>query len=310
MCGSEAAGDVRVEVGAEDVGLFSGGGVVAGGVDFSDGTPVEIELFGLVRGAEEEVVGGEDFGGGGGEVRGDGDLGGVESEGVAGAGEGVSGVGCVVLGLDPDASARGGVGAAGAEGFEVVGVGGGWVVGGQAQGCGPGGLVGRDGAECGADLVGVEEVGALCGGCWVGVEVEVVPAGVGGEVGEVVGGAGGGDGDAEWGEAGGGGVVFEGVGEVDEASGGGEDGVAELGEGGVSSGAVEEGCAEVFFEGGDASAGDGLGDVRGCRAVGEAASVADVDEGVAGSYEVHDLRLCGSGMRMVVLVLDGMGGGK
>lgn len=309
MGGSEAAGDVCVQVGAEGFGLFSDGGVVAGGLDFSGGTPVEVESFGLAGGAEEEVVGGEYFGGGGGEAGGDGDLGGVESEGVTDAGEGVSDVGRVVLGLDPDASAWGGVGASGPEGFQVVGVCGGRAVGGQAQGCGPGGLVGWDRGEGGADLVGVEEVGALCGWGGVGVEVEVVPAGSGGEVGEVVGGAGGGNGDAEWGEAGGGGVVFEGVGEVDEASRGGEDGVAELGEGGVSSGAVEEGCAEVFFEGGDASAGDGLGDPGGRGSMGEAASVADVHEGVAGSYEVHDLRLCGSGMGLVVFVLDSMGQG-
>lgn len=43
-----------------------------------------------------------------------------------------------------------------------------------------------------------------------------------------------------------GGVVFEGVGEVDEASCGGEDGVAELGEGGASCGAVEEGAPRCF----------------------------------------------------------------
>ena len=59
--------------------------------------------------------------------------------------------------------------------------------------------------------------------------------------------------------------------------------MAELGEGGASCGAVEEGCAEVFLEGGDAAAGDGLGDAGGGSAVGEAAAVADVDEGCAGS---------------------------
>lgn len=68
--------------------------------------------------------------------------------------------------------------------------------------------------------------------------------------------------------------------------------MAELGEGGASCGAVEEGGAEVFFEGGDAAAGDGLGDACGCGAEGEAAAVADVDEGGAGSDEVHGLRLC------------------
>ena len=78
--GSEAAGDVRVEVGAEGLGVFSGDGVVAGGVYLSDGTPVEVESFGLGGCAEEEVVAGEDFGGGGAEVGGEGDLGGVESE--------------------------------------------------------------------------------------------------------------------------------------------------------------------------------------------------------------------------------------
>ena len=103
--------------------------------------------------------------------------------------------------------------------------------------------------------------------------------------------------------------MFEGVGEFDEAASGGEDGVSELGEGGVASGAVEEGCAEVFFEGGDAPAGDGLGDVGGCGAVGEAAAVADVNEGGAGSYEVHGVRLCRKGMGVAVFVLDGMGGG-
>ena len=217
-------------------------------------------------------------------------------------------MGGVVLGLDPEASAGCGVGAAGAEGFEVEGVGGGGSAGGEAEGGAPVGLVGWDRGEGGADLVGVEEVGALGGWCGVGFEVEVVFSGVGGEVGEVECGAGGGDGDAQWCAAGGGGVVFEGVGEVDEAACGGEDGVAELGEGGVACGAVEEGGAEVFLECGDASAGDGLGDARGGGAVGEAASVADVDEGDAGSYEVHEVGSYRKRMGLIVSVLDGMGG--
>lgn len=212
-----------------------------------------------------------------------GDLGGVESDGVAGVGEGVADVGCVVFGLDPDAAGWGGVVAVGSECFEVVGVGVGRLVGGQAEGDAPVGLVGRDRGDGGADLSGVEEFVALGGWGGVRVEVEAVPSGLGGEVGEVVGGAGGGDGDAQGGVAGLGGVVFEGLGEVDEASCGGQDGVAELGEGGASCGAVEEGCAEVSFEGGDTAAGDRLGDAGGGCAVGEAASVADVDEGCAGS---------------------------
>lgn len=40
-------GDVGVEVGAEGFGLFSGGGVGAGGLGFSEGAPVEVEVFGL-----------------------------------------------------------------------------------------------------------------------------------------------------------------------------------------------------------------------------------------------------------------------
>ena len=120
----------------------------------------------------------------------------MESERVAGAGEWVTDVGGVVFGLDPHASTWGGVGAAVTECFEVGDGGAGRFVGGQAQGCGPVGLVGWCADEGGADLVCVEEVGALGGWCGVGVEVEVVVAGVGGEVGEVVGGAGGGDGDA------------------------------------------------------------------------------------------------------------------
>lgn len=166
-------------------------------------------------------MGGEDFGGGGGEGGGVGDLGGVEADGVAGVGEGVADVGCVVFGLDPEAAGRGGGVAVGAEGFEVVGAGVGWVVGGEAEGDGPVGLVGWHGGDGGADLSGVEEFVALCGWCGVGVEVEVVLAGLCGEVGEVVGGAGGGDGEAQGCVAGLGCVVFEGVGEVDEASCGG-----------------------------------------------------------------------------------------
>lgn len=38
-------GDVWVEAGAEGVGFFSGGGVGAGGLDFADGAPVEVEVF-------------------------------------------------------------------------------------------------------------------------------------------------------------------------------------------------------------------------------------------------------------------------